>query len=142
MLGDNTVGTFSGGADSIFGVETYPTNRLLDVCACVCFSTDEADACRTNGGVKRLGSSNGAGTSAPSPWKRSKQEETARQGASNSVLMNLLVSGCDVSAGYVCFTSTKPKNATASSPLPPPLSQRSSCFYQQQTSQRHDITAK
>lgn len=129
------------GADRIFGVKTHPTNRLLGVCACV-FFTDEADSCRTNGGVKRLGPSNGAGTSAPSPWKRCKQEETARQGASNSVLMNLLVSGCDVSAGYVCFTSTKPKNATASPPLPPPLSQRSSRFYQQQTSQRHDITAK
>lgn len=26
-----------GGADSIFGVETHPTNRLLGVCACVFF---------------------------------------------------------------------------------------------------------
>jgi len=29
-------------------------------------------------------------------------------GGGSSVLMNLLVSGCDVSAGYVCFTKPKP----------------------------------
>lgn len=29
-------------------------------------------------------------------------------GNGSSVLMNLLVSGCDVSAGYVCFTKPKP----------------------------------
>lgn len=63
-------------------------------------------------------------TSAPLSLKRRKQEETAKHGASDSVLMNLLVSGFDVRAGYSCFTSPKPKNATlmASSKL------HSSCF--------------
>lgn len=32
----------------------------------------------------------------------------------NSVLMNLLVSGCDVSAGYVCFAKPKPSKSIAS----------------------------
>lgn len=34
--------------------------------------------------------------------------------ACNSVLMNLLVSGCDVSAGYVCFAKPKPSKSIAS----------------------------
>lgn len=33
---------------------------------------------------------------------------------SNSVLMNLLVSGCDVSAGYVCLTKPKPSKGITS----------------------------
>ena len=33
---------------------------------------------------------------------------------SNSVLMNLLVSGCDVSAGYVCLSKQKPSKGIAS----------------------------
>lgn len=33
-------------------------------------------------------------------------------GGSNSVLMNLLVSGCDVSAGYVCLNSRRPYSST------------------------------
>lgn len=32
----------------------------------------------------------------------------------SSVLMNLLVSGCDVSAGYVCFAKPKPSKSIAS----------------------------
>lgn len=32
----------------------------------------------------------------------------------NSVLMNLLVSGCDVSAGYVCLVKPKPSKSIAS----------------------------
>ncbi|XP_025422854.1 hypoxia-inducible factor 1-alpha-like isoform X2 [Sipha flava] len=43
--------------------------------------------CRTNSGVKRVGHN---ASPTPSPWKRCKQEETAKQGTSNSVLMNLL----------------------------------------------------
>lgn len=35
-------------------------------------------------------------------------------GASSSVLMNLLVSGCDVSAGYICLTKPKPAKGIAS----------------------------
>lgn len=64
-------------------------------------------------------------------WKRCKQEEIAKQGASSSVLMNLLVSGCDVSAGYVCFTSQKPKSTT---------NQQRSRFYNTQT--RQNVAAK
>lgn len=37
-----------------------------------------------------------------------------RNPACNSVLMNLLVSGCDVSAGYVCFAKPKPPKSIAS----------------------------
>lgn len=37
-----------------------------------------------------------------------------RNPACNSVLMNLLVSGCDVSAGYVCFAKPKPSKSIAS----------------------------
>ena len=33
------------------------------------------------------------------------------QQQSNSVLMNLLVSGCDVSAGYVCLTKQGPRSS-------------------------------
>lgn len=33
---------------------------------------------------------------------------TGTSNTSNSVLMNLLVSGCDVSAGYICLNSKKP----------------------------------
>lgn len=33
---------------------------------------------------------------------------------SNSVLMNLLVSGCDVSAGYVCLAKPRPSKGIAS----------------------------
>lgn len=33
------------------------------------------------------------------------------QQSSNSVLHNLLVSGCDISAGYVCFVPMRPKKA-------------------------------
>lgn len=36
--------------------------------------------------------------------------ENLQERQSNSVLMNLLISGCDVSAGYVCFV--KPKSAS------------------------------
>lgn len=101
--------------------------------------------------MKRLQGPN-ATAPAPSSWKRSKlqrdlvdggdveeeeEEETvAKRGASNSVLMNLLVSGCDVSAGYACFT--KPKNAAASSSS---SSCSSSRFYYE-TAQRRDISAK
>lgn len=97
---------------------------------------DDLDT-RTNGGVKRVGPNV---TSAPSSWKRSKQEETAKQGTSNSVLMNLLVSGCDVSAGYVCFTSPKSKNVSVAATS----QQRSSTsrFYEQQTPRRHNLAAK
>ena len=34
-----------------------------------------------------------------------------QQQQSNSVLMNLLVSGCDVSAGYVCLTKQNPRSS-------------------------------
>jgi len=51
--------------------------------------------------------------------------------------MNLLVSGCDVSAGYVCFTSPKSKNAAATAVA---SQQRHSRFYEQQ--QRRNVTAK
>lgn len=37
-----------------------------------------------------------------------------RNPACNSVLMNLLVSGCDVSAGYVCFAKPKSSKSIAS----------------------------
>ncbi|KAH0568004.1 hypothetical protein KQX54_017293 [Cotesia glomerata] len=37
-------------------------------------------------------------------------DENLQDHQSNSVLMNLLISGCDVSAGYVCFV--KPKSAS------------------------------
>ncbi|CAI6347973.1 unnamed protein product [Macrosiphum euphorbiae] len=58
-----------------------------------------AGGARANGGgVKRTGP-NATAAAAPSSWKRCRQEETAKQGASNSVLMNLLVSGCDDDAG-------------------------------------------
>lgn len=110
--------------------------------------TDDIDT-RTNG-VKRVGPTNT--TAAPSSWKRCKQEETAKQGASNSVLMNLLVSGCDVSAGYVCFTSPKPKNATATAAAtttPPPQRchhNNPSRFYEQhrhaQPQRQNAVTAK
>lgn len=47
--------------------------------------------------------------------KRSRQQPSIARpgvldggGRSNSVLMNLLVSGCDISAGYVCLNSRKP----------------------------------
>ena len=36
------------------------------------------------------------------------QQQQQQQQQSSSVLMNLLVSGCDVSAGYVCLTKTRP----------------------------------
>lgn len=101
-------------------------------------SIDDVDS-RTNGGLKRTGPN---ATSIPSSWKRCKQEETAKQGASNSVLMNLLVSGCDVSAGYVCFTSPKSKNAHAAGAA---ASQQRICanrFYEQQTPRRHNLAAK
>lgn len=38
-----------------------------------------------------------------------------RKRQSNSVLMNLLVSGCDVSAGYVCLVKQKPISKTIAS---------------------------
>lgn len=84
------------------------------------FLIEDVNVCKTKG-VKR---SEVNVTSAPLPLKRRKQEELAKHGASDSVLMNLLVSGCDRSAGYSCFTPPKPKNATsvASSKL------HSSCF--------------
>lgn len=37
--------------------------------------------------------------------------ESPPQQQSNSVLMNLLVSGCDVSAGYVCLVKPKPSKS-------------------------------
>lgn len=36
-----------------------------------------------------------------------------QQPQSNSVLMNLLVSGCDVRAGYICLTKQKPSKSIA-----------------------------
>jgi hypothetical protein len=54
--------------------------------------------------------------------------------------MNLLVSGCDVSAGYVCFTSPKSKNATAAAVASVASQQRHSRFYEQH--QRRNVTAK
>lgn len=99
-----------------------------------------AGGARANvGGVKRTGP-NATAAAAPSSWKRCRQEETAKQGASNSVLMNLLVSGCDVSAGYVCFTSPKSKNATAAAVASVASQQRHSRFYEQH--QRRNVTAK
>lgn len=59
-------------------------------------------------GVKRVWSASDK-TSAAASAKRGTQEEMAKRGASNSVLMNLLVSGYDMSAGYVCFAVRKPK---------------------------------
>lgn len=91
------------------------------------------------GGVKRTGP-NATVAAAPSSWKRCRQEETAKQGASNSVLMNLLVSGCDVSAGYVCFTSPKSKNTTAAAVASVASQQRHSRFYEQH--QRRNVKAK
>lgn len=91
------------------------------------------------GGIKRTGP-NATAAASPSSWKRCRQEETAKQGASNSVLMNLLVSGCDVSAGYVCFTSPKSKNAAAAAVASVASQQRHSRFYEQQ--QRRNVTAK
>jgi cobalamin biosynthesis Mg chelatase CobN len=45
-------------------------------------------------------------------WKPQQQQQQQQQPASNSVLMNLLVSGCDVSAGYyTCLP--RPKVAKA-----------------------------
>jgi len=100
-----------------------------------------AGVARANGGgVKRTGPNATAAAAAPSSWKRCRQEETAKQGASNSVLMNLLVSGCDVSAGYVCFTSPKSKNSAAAAVASVAPRQRHSRFYEQQ--QRRNVTAK
>uniref|UniRef100_A0A8D8UFQ1 Uncharacterized protein n=1 Tax=Cacopsylla melanoneura TaxID=428564 RepID=A0A8D8UFQ1_9HEMI len=56
-------------------------------------------------------------------WKRSRTPSTtarsidaqAQAARHNSVLMNLLVSGCDVSAGYVCLTRNRLTTAAVSS---------------------------
>ena len=45
--------------------------------------------------------------------KRTGSKTTSSQ-QSNSVLMNLLVSGCDVSAGYVCLAKPKPSKGISS----------------------------
>lgn len=48
-------------------------------------------------------------------WNLENSQQTMadlpQQSSSNSVLMNLLVSGCDVSAGYVCFVPMRPKKS-------------------------------
>jgi hypothetical protein len=50
-------------------------------------------------------------TSNDTRWSPLASPQKAQQQASNSVLMNLLVSGCDVSAGY--YTCVRPKVAKA-----------------------------
>jgi hypoxia-inducible factor 1 alpha len=49
--------------------------------------------------------------SGSSRWTDGQMINGLHEQASNSVLMNLLVSGCDVSAGYTCFP--RPKAAKA-----------------------------
>lgn len=39
------------------------------------------------------------------------QQQQQQQAASNSVLKNLLVSGCDISAGYICIVPMRSKKA-------------------------------
>lgn len=45
--------------------------------------------------------------------KQLQQQQQQKQTASNSVLKNLLVSGCDVSAGYICLAPIRPKKLVA-----------------------------
>ncbi|VVC35310.1 Hypothetical protein CINCED_3A022974 [Cinara cedri] len=75
----------NGGSDS-WGSISKMLHQRYNASAGSAEATDDVDT-RTIG-VKRVGPTNA--TSAPSSWKRCKQEETAKQGASNSVLMNLL----------------------------------------------------
>lgn len=70
---------------------------------------EESNLCRLNdegGGLsnprKNVFENDGGGR--PTSQRQHQQQ-------SNSVLMNLLVSGCDVSAGYVCLTKQTPRSS-------------------------------
>lgn len=63
---------------------------------------DEAEGDSGGGGYE-----DGGGSRARVPPERTSS-------GCSSVLMNLLVSGCDVSAGYVCFAKPKPSKSIAS----------------------------
>ncbi|XP_050420456.1 protein similar-like isoform X2 [Adelges cooleyi] len=82
--GNGGGGLTDGGGDSWGSISKMLHQR---------YNTGSADArddttdTRSNGGVKRVGPNV---TTASQSWKRCKQEETAKQGTSNSVLMNLL----------------------------------------------------
>jgi hypothetical protein len=67
----------------------------------------EGDRGGGGGGGGSHGANNGDGLDKFDAISRRKRSCGAGSGGS-SVLMNLLVSGCDVSAGYVCFTKPKP----------------------------------
>lgn len=66
---------------------------------------------KVSGGASRSndseGNNNKKGFAAGQMMK--KQQQQQQQQASNSVLMNLLVSGCDVSAGYMCLAPMRPR---------------------------------
>lgn len=65
---------------------------------------------KVSGGASRSndseGNNNKKGFAAGQIMKKQQQQQ---QQASNSVLMNLLVSGCDVSAGYMCLAPMRPR---------------------------------
>lgn len=79
-------------------------------------------------GSKRIGGPPNDGPWGKTNWKRSRtQSPMARPriiegggggggGGGGSVLMNLLVSGCDVSAGYVCISNSRNKQKTTTPP--------------------------